>query len=61
MLVYGTTFRDNEERWIVSKIEPHNARISLVVDSVNPFGELKSIYSMWPIFVINTNLPLCLQ
>jgi hypothetical protein len=24
---------------------------------VNPFGELRSVYSVWPIFVINNNIP----
>lgn len=37
--------------------EPRNLRLSLAVDGVNPFGELRSIYSMWPIFVINNNIP----
>jgi hypothetical protein len=53
----GTTFRDIEERWPIFKEEPCNVRLSLVVDGVNPFGELRSIYSVWPIFVINNNLP----
>ena len=39
------------------KEEPCNVRISLAVDGVNPFGELRSIYSVWPVFVINNNLP----
>jgi hypothetical protein len=39
------------------KDEPHNVRLSLEVDGVNPFGELSFIYSMWPIFVINNNIP----
>jgi hypothetical protein len=29
----------------------------MVVDGVNPFGELRSIYLVWPVFVINNNLP----
>jgi len=37
--------------------EPCNVRLSLAVDGVNPFGEIMFIYSMWPIFVINNNLP----
>jgi hypothetical protein len=41
----------------IFKEEPHNVRLSFAVDGVNPFGELRSIYSVWPIFVINNNLP----
>jgi len=39
------------------KEEPRNVRLSLVDDDANPFGELRSIYSMWPIFVINNKIP----
>jgi hypothetical protein len=39
------------------KEEPHNVRISLVIDGVNPFGEPRSIYLVWLVFVINNNLP----
>jgi hypothetical protein len=42
---------------VIFKEEPRNVRLSLAVDGVNPFGELRSIYSVWPIFVINNNLP----
>jgi len=53
----SSSFRNIEEIWPIFKEEPHNVRISLVNDSVNPFGDPMSIYSMWPIFVINNNLP----
>ena len=39
------------------KEEPHNIRISLVANNINPFEELISTYSVWPVFVINNNLP----
>ena len=57
MPIDGSTFREIEHKWADFKDEPCNVRLSLVVDSVNPFGELSSIYSMWPIFVINNNIP----
>jgi hypothetical protein len=57
MPAYGSAFMNIEERWPIFKEEPRNVRISLIVDDVNPFGELRSIYSVWPIFVINNNLP----
>jgi hypothetical protein len=39
------------------KEEPHNIRLSLAFDGVNPFGEVKYFYLVWPIFVINNSLP----
>ena len=53
----GTTFRDIEEKWPHFKEEPCNLRISLEVYGVNPFAQMKSIYRVWPIFVINNNIP----
>ena len=53
----GSSFREIEEKWADFKDEPRNVKLSLVADSVNPFGELRSIYSVWPIFVINNNIP----
>ena len=54
---YGYAFRDMEEKWPHFKEEPRNLRISLATDGVNPFAQMKSIYTMWPIFVINANIP----
>ena len=53
----GYAFKEIEEKWPVFTDEPHNVRLSLATDGVNPFGELRSIYSVWPIFVINNNIP----
>jgi hypothetical protein len=57
MPVNGSSFREIEKKWADFKDEPRNVRLSLAVDSVNPFRELRSIYSVWPIFVINNNIP----
>ena len=51
MLAYGSAFRDMEEKWPRFKEEPRNLRISLVADGVNPFAQMKSIYTVWPIFL----------
>jgi hypothetical protein len=53
----GSAFREIEEKWADFKDEPRNVRLSLAADDVNPFEELRSIYSVWPIFVINNNIP----
>ena len=57
MLVDGSAFRDMEENWPNFKEEPCNIIISLAVDGVNPFAEMRYVYSVWPIFVINNNIP----
>jgi len=49
--------RGIEEIWLIFKEENCNARLSMVTDDVNPFGELGTNYSIWPVFVINNNLP----
>jgi hypothetical protein len=53
----GSAFRNIKEIWPIFKEKPHNVRLLLAADGVNPFGDLSSIYSMWPIFVIKKNLP----
>jgi hypothetical protein len=36
---------------------PHNVRLNLATDGVNPFGEKNSNWSTWPILLFNYNLP----
>ena len=53
----GFAFRDMEKKWPHFKEEPCNLRISLAEAGVNPFAEMRSVYMVWPIFVINNNIP----
>ena len=53
----GSSFRDMEEKWPHFKEEPHNLRIYLAANGVNPFAEMRFVYSVWLIFVINNNIP----
>ena len=55
--VDGPAFRYIEEKWPIFKEEPRNVKLSLAANGVHPFGELCSTYSVWPVFVINNNLP----
>jgi hypothetical protein len=50
MLVDGSACREIEEKWVDFKDEPRNVRLSLAADSVNPFRDIRFIYSVWPIF-----------
>ena len=53
----GSTFKEIEETWSHFKEEPHNLKLSLAVDGVNPYRDMRSVYSVWPIFFINNNIP----
>ena len=53
----GSAFRDMEQKWPHFKEEPSNLWVSLATDGVNPFAQMKSIYTVWPIFYINNNIP----
>ena len=57
ILVDGSALKNIEEKWPILNDEPHDVRLSLATDGFNPFGEICSTYSMWPVFVINNNLP----
>jgi hypothetical protein len=60
MLADGYAFEEIVAKWSEFTNEPRNVRISLETDGVNPFGELRSIHLVWPIFVINDNIPPCM-
>ena len=57
MPIDGLEFKEIEEKWPHFKEEPRNLKLSLAAYGVNPFGEMRSTYSVWPIFVINNNIP----
>ena len=39
----GSLYKNIEERWTIFKEEPHNVRISLAMNGVNPFAEMRSL------------------
>ena len=53
----GFALKNIEEKWAIFKDEPRNVRLSLATDGFNPFGELRSTYSVWLVFVVKNNLP----
>ena len=42
----GYEFIDTKEKWPHIKEEPCNLRICLVTNGVNPFAEMRSVYTM---------------
>ena len=47
---------DKTHKWFAQ--EPHNVRLDLVTDGFNPFGNMRTTYSIWPIILFPYNLPL---
>ena len=43
--------------------DPRNMRICLCTDGMNPFGDMSSTHSTWPVLIANYNLPpwLCFK
>ena len=52
-----SALKNIEEKWPIFKDEPRNVRLSLAADGFIPFRELHYTYLVWPVFVINNNLP----
>ena len=47
----GSALNYIEEKWPILKEKPRNVRLSLAADGVNPFGELRSAYLVWPVLL----------
>ncbi|CAH9079402.1 unnamed protein product [Cuscuta epithymum] len=46
---------DNQFSWYAN--DPRNVRLALAADGFNPFGNLSTKYSMWPVILTPLNLP----
>ncbi|XP_042423229.1 uncharacterized protein LOC122010821 [Zingiber officinale] len=46
-----------DHKWPDFASDPRNLRLGLATDGFNPFGDLSSIYSCWPVILVNYNLP----
>ncbi|XP_073121944.1 uncharacterized protein [Henckelia pumila] len=44
-------------KWLAFALDPRNLRLGLAIDGFNPFGDLSSRYSCWPVILVNYNLP----
>ena len=38
-------------------MEDRNVRLGLVADGINPSGDKRSVYSLWPVLLLNYNIP----
>ncbi|WMV25908.1 hypothetical protein MTR67_019293 [Solanum verrucosum] len=46
---------DKNHTWLAQ--EPRNIRLGLATDGFNPFGNMSTNYSMWPVILFSYNLP----
>lgn len=46
---------DQENAWFAK--DSRNVRLGLASDGFNPFGNMSTTYSMWPVFIVPYNLP----
>jgi len=53
----GKAWEDFDNRWSDFAEDAQNLRLGLATDCFNPFSNMSSSYSMWPVFVIPYNLP----
>ena len=40
--------------------DPRNVRLGLAVDGFNPYGNMSTTHSTWPVILISCNLPPCM-
>ncbi|XP_031742398.1 uncharacterized protein LOC116404339 [Cucumis sativus] len=52
-----------DHMWPTFGSEPRNLRLGLSTDGINPFGDMSTTYSCWPIITTTYNLPpwLCMR
>ena len=53
----GEAWKDFDRKFGWFAEDARNLRLGLATDGFNPFGNMTSSYSMWPVFVVPYNLP----
>lgn len=57
MVADSKYWKEIEVKWPHLRNEPSNARISISMDGVNPFGDLRKTCYVWPMLITNNNIP----
>ncbi|MCO5575686.1 hypothetical protein L7F22_029490 [Adiantum nelumboides] len=50
-------WKHTDERWPEFAQEDRHLHLGLAMDGVNPFGQCSTTYSVWPVVVVNYNIP----
>lgn len=53
----GEAWKDFDSRYPEFALEPRNIRLALSSDGFNPFNNMSTSYSMWPVVLMNYNMP----
>ncbi|KAH7860681.1 hypothetical protein Vadar_016693 [Vaccinium darrowii] len=53
----GEAWKDFDRQYLGFAKEARNVRLGLATDVFNPFGNMSTSYSMWPVVVVPYNLP----
>ena len=61
--VDGTAWKHLDTKYFSFSSEPRNVRLALAADGFNPFGNMSSKHSTWPVILTTYNLPpwLCMK
>jgi hypothetical protein len=59
----GEAWKTFDSRYLVFALDPRNVRLGLASDGFNPFGNMSSSHSTWPVMLIPYNLPpwMCMK
>jgi hypothetical protein len=57
LLADGEAWKDYDRKYGWFAEDARNFRLGVATDGFNPFGQMSSSYSMWPVFLIPYNFP----
>ena len=57
------TWKSFDSKYIEFLFEPRNVRLGLAADGFNPYGNMSSTHSTWPVILIPYNIPpwICMK
>ncbi|XP_062085595.1 uncharacterized protein LOC133791693 [Humulus lupulus] len=53
----GEAWKDFDKQYPEFAIDPRNVRLGLATDGFNPFGNMSTSYSIWPVVLVPYNMP----
>ena len=60
-VAYSKMWMEFDNKWPNFTQDPHNMRLGLALDGLNPFSNQSTKWSTWSMFLINYNLPPWLE
>ncbi|XP_060673886.1 uncharacterized protein LOC132804022 [Ziziphus jujuba] len=54
---YGEAWKHFDEQYPIFAMDPRNVRLGATTDGFNPFSNMSTSYSMWPVMLVPYNLP----